>query len=264
MADFLHFLGTAGARFAVSRQLRLSGGLWLSIAGKNILLDPGPATLFHAVSAGFNLQTLDAVIVSHRHIDHSTDANVVIEAMCNGGRNQRGVVFAPSSCLDPPEPVVFSFIQKYPSSVVKLKPQEKYEIDGVIFKTSIPHRHGMEVYGFVFERPGGNLAIIVDTAYFPALIDSYKGARIVVANVVLYPTSENKFIPHLHYDEMIPLIQGIKPEILIMTHFGKHMIELDPSRLAAELSDKTGIEVIAAYDGMRIAEAAGGKWKVEK
>ena len=38
--DFIKFLGTAGARFVMIKQLRASGGIWVSAAGRNILIDP--------------------------------------------------------------------------------------------------------------------------------------------------------------------------------------------------------------------------------
>jgi len=41
----LKFLGTAGARFAMLRQLRASGGLWLRWEDTNLLIDPGPGSL---------------------------------------------------------------------------------------------------------------------------------------------------------------------------------------------------------------------------
>ena len=38
--SFIKFLGTAGARFVVTKQLRASGGLWLSAGKTNLSIDP--------------------------------------------------------------------------------------------------------------------------------------------------------------------------------------------------------------------------------
>ena len=69
----IKFLGTAGARFAVTRQIRKSGGMWLSLDDTNILIDPGPGSLIRCLSSKpkLNPMNLDAIILSHRHIDHS-------------------------------------------------------------------------------------------------------------------------------------------------------------------------------------------------
>ena len=79
-------MGTAGARFVVSKQLRSSAGTWCFLQGKNILIDPGPGTLSRCFTSrpGLDPEKLDAIILTHRHLDHSTDVNVLIEAMTRG------------------------------------------------------------------------------------------------------------------------------------------------------------------------------------
>ncbi|HHT9154100.1 MAG TPA: hypothetical protein ACFYEM_11335, partial [Candidatus Hypogeohydataceae bacterium YC40] len=49
--NFIKFLGTAGARFVVSTQLRASGGIWFSLDGVNIIGDPGPGCLVRCTSS---------------------------------------------------------------------------------------------------------------------------------------------------------------------------------------------------------------------
>ena len=95
--SFLKFLGTAGARFVVMKQLRASGGVWLSLGDKNIALDPGPGALVkcHSSRPKLDPEKLDAVILTHNHIDHSNDVNIMLEAMSQGGHAKRGTLFAP-------------------------------------------------------------------------------------------------------------------------------------------------------------------------
>ena len=85
--DFIKFLGTAGARIVVSKQLRASGGMWYSLDGYNVLVDPGPGCLVRCISSKPKMDPmkLDAIILTHRHLDHAADVNVMIEAMTEGG-----------------------------------------------------------------------------------------------------------------------------------------------------------------------------------
>jgi hypothetical protein len=46
------------------------------------------------------------------------------------------------------------------------------------------------------------------------------------------------------------LITEIKPKATILTHFGMGVWRAKPALVAAELTQKTGIKVIAATDGM--------------
>jgi ribonuclease BN (tRNA processing enzyme) len=115
-SNVITFLGTAGARFMVTTQLLESGGAWLSLYGKEFLLDPGPGSLVKAIKRKLDPAGLDAIILSHKHIDHSVDVNIMIEAMTQGGFKHRGNVFAPYDALNG-EPVILPYIRDYPETI---------------------------------------------------------------------------------------------------------------------------------------------------
>ncbi len=106
------FLGTAGARFMVSKQLTASGGMWLNLGGTEILLDPGPGCIVQSTKRKLNAEKLSAIVLSHRHLDHSGDTNVMVEAMTGGGFKRHGWLFAPGDALGA-EPVIFSYLRGY-------------------------------------------------------------------------------------------------------------------------------------------------------
>ena len=77
----------------VAHQILASGGLWLDLGGTQILFDPGPGCLVQATKRKLNPAKLQATVLSHRHLDHSADINVVIEAMTEGGFKNRASSF---------------------------------------------------------------------------------------------------------------------------------------------------------------------------
>ena len=95
--NFVKFLGTAGARFVMIKQLRASGGTWIRAGGVNVLIDPGPGSIVRCAASKPKLDpsSLDAIILTHRHLDHSNDVNVMIEAMTEGGFKKKGSLFLP-------------------------------------------------------------------------------------------------------------------------------------------------------------------------
>jgi hypothetical protein len=47
------------------------------------------------------------------------------------------------------------------------------------------------------------------------------------------------------------IIKELKPKVAILTHFGMSVWRAKPWEIAAQLSEKTGVRVLAARDGMK-------------
>jgi phosphoribosyl 1,2-cyclic phosphodiesterase len=253
MADKIKFLGTAGARFVVAKQLRSSAGTWVTLEGKNILLDPGPGTLVRCAKSRPRLDPtkLDAIILSHQHIDHANDVNIMIEAMTTGGYSKRGALFAPRSALED-DPIVLRYVRDYLDEIRVLQEGVSHDLGDIKISTPLRHIHPVETYGMVFETRRYTISFIVDTRFFPDLIEKYKGSDLVVVNVVRHEGKGEKKIDvdHLNLEGAEKLIREIRPKQAILTHFGFTMIRSKPWEVAAEVEKDTGIRTTAASDGM--------------
>ncbi|MDO9535485.1 MAG: MBL fold metallo-hydrolase [Bacillota bacterium] len=256
--DFLKFLGTAGARFVVSTQLRSSGGLWLSLGGEDILIDPGPGSLLKCLSSRPKLDPpkLSGIILTHRHLDHSNDVNILIEAMTVGGRNKKGFVYAPRDAFESADPVIQIYVQSFLEKTGFLEEGGIIKRPSYSLATPVRHQHPVETYGLRFFLPYGNLSIISDTAFFPSLIDNYKGSDILILNVVVFQDHVDKKIYHLNFNQAAEIIEGINPKVAILTHFGMTMLQQKPFLLAQKLQSELGIKVLAASDGMKLGLAS--------
>ncbi|MFH1784015.1 MAG: MBL fold metallo-hydrolase [bacterium] len=246
----IRFLGTGGARFVVARQLRASGGIWLELEGANIIIDPGPGSLVSCARQQPKLDpsSLDGIILTHRHLDHSTDINVMIEAMTKGGFTRRGIVLVPSDALDE-DPVVLKYVRGFPQELLVLKESGNYHIGDVEISTPIRHIHSSETYGLNIKKGGISLSFISDTSYFDGLLECYKGDILVINLVMLNP---KKTLKHISVSDAKRIISHIKPRMAIITHFGTTMIDAGPDKVADKLQKETGVRVVAAEDGMRI------------
>ena len=251
--DYLKFLGTAGARFVVTKQLRASGGIWFSIGGEEILIDPGPGALVRCLSSRPKLDPfrLNGIILTHRHIDHSNDVNIVIEAMTNGGRDRKGFLYAPRDAFEAPDPVVQIYVRDFLEEIAYLEEGKLIQRAGFKLETPVRHRHPVETYGLKFFLPYGNISLITDTAFFPELIDYYSGSALLILNVVIFQDLVSKRIYHLNFKQAAELIKNINPKVAILTHFGMTMLQQKPYLLARNLEEKVGIRVIAASDGFK-------------
>jgi len=246
----IKFLGTAGARFVVIKQLRASGGIWLTLDETNVMIDPGPGSLVRCTSSRpkLNPMDLDGIILTHRHIDHSNDINIIIEAMTNGGFKKRGVVFAPSDAIKS-DPVILKYFRNHVEKIEILKEKESYKIGNISFSTPIRHPHSVETYGLNIYGKNNSISIITDTKYFKGLEKYYKG-NILIINVVLL--EERPKIEHLSIKDAEKILSINKPKLGILSHFGMTMIKSKPWEIAEKLTKKLGVNVIAASDGMNI------------
>jgi len=241
----LTFMGTAGARFMVAKQLAASGGLYIEDGKARISLDPGPGAIVQYAKRKVDLTKLDAIVVSHRHLDHCGDVNVMVEAMTEGGFAHRGRLFCPSDALDD-DPVVLQYLRKFPQEVVRLQPETTYAVNGLEFSTSPRHKHQVETYGFRF---GDRLGLVTDSAYYDGIAEQHRADVMVIHLVLMQCRGE---LPHLCLDDAERIIREAKPRLAILTHFGMTVWRAHPWELAANLTQRLGIEVKAARDGMSI------------
>ena len=244
--DKITFLGTAGARVMVANQILSSGGIWFELGGVEILLDPGPGTLVRAARRKLRASRLQAIILSHRHLDHSADVNVMIEAMTDGGLKRRGALFAPSDALEE-DTVVLHYLRPYLERIEVLEEGKSYGIGEVSFSTPIKHHHAVETYGVVLKTPAHTISCLVDTRFFDDLYRYYKGDLLIINVVRLEPGGPYQ---HLSAPEAGKIIKDVKPKVAILSHFGMTMWRAKPWEVATRLSEETGVRVIAARDGM--------------
>jgi len=246
----IKFLGTAGARFVVMKQLRASGGMWLTLDDTNVMIDPGPGSLVRCISSKpkLNPMDLDGIILTHRHIDHSNDINIMMEAMTNGGFKKRGAVFAPQDSVER-DPVILNYVRNHVERIEIMKEKGNYKLGNISFSTPVKHIHGVETYGLNIKGKNSSISIITDTKYFEGL-ESYYNGDILIINVVML--EEKPAIDHLSLKDAEKILSINKPKLGILTHFGMNMVKAKPWEIAERLSEKLGTKIIAARDGMEV------------
>lgn len=184
----LRLLGTGTSLPAVERA---SPGLHLTIAGERILIDPGPGTLRRLAAEGLDFEALDAVAVTHRHLDHTLDllhlffALMVIDHRPEGGRRAPLLLFGFPGLAD--------FLERLGSAygdwvapagharpVVELAPGAVFERGSWRVRAEAMD-HLPESIGFRFESSAGVLAVTGDTEYGPGAVALARDADLLVS-----------------------------------------------------------------------------------
>ena len=252
MEGFVRFIGTGGARVVAASQVRSTGGLWLNYRNTNLYIDPGPGAIVRLRTTPEHLEptNLDGIILTHRHLDHANDVNVMIEAMTESGYRKKGQLFCPEDALGE-DAVVFKYVRGYLEGINLLREGAAFRVKDIGFNVPVRHIHSVEAYGMVFDV-NKKIGLITDTRYFQELPDFYRTDILIVNVLRTKPILETDPIDHLSLADFAEIIRRVRPEVAIMTHLGKTIIREKPYLLARALKKETGLEVIAAYDGMRL------------
>ena len=231
------------------KQLRSSAGVWISYKSTNIILDPGPGAIVRCnkVKPRLDPSSLDAIILTHKHLDHSGDVNVMIEAVTEGGFKKRGVLFAPRDSFGK-DGVILSYLEGFLSEKIILK-EGKYHIGDIDFVSPVRNIHAVETYGVKFYLGGEIVSFVSDTRYFEELAEAYRDSTILVLNVVLYRRRPG--CDHLCLDEAVALVEKIKPSRAIFTHFGMSILRAKPHLLEKKIKEKNP-SIKFAYDGFEL------------
>jgi phosphoribosyl 1,2-cyclic phosphodiesterase len=225
--------------------------MWMRFGSTQIHVDPGPGALVRATSSVPPCipGELDALVLSHKHLDHASDINVMIEAMTAGGFRPRGALLAPRDAFEG-EPVIFPYAARFvPVHHVLEEHGGPYAVGDVAVGTSLRHHHAVETYGLHFRWNGLTVSYLPCGRFFEEQIEDYRAAApdVLIVNVLFY--RETLRADHLTFDDARALIAGIRPKVAVMTHFGTKMLERDPTELARTLEDELGLRVYAAHDG---------------
>jgi phosphoribosyl 1,2-cyclic phosphodiesterase len=250
----LVFLGTGGGRFATITQKRRTGGIRFLSKSLNMHLDPGPGALIYSINMGLDPQKITAVLVSHCHPDHYTNAEILIEAMTQGMLKKRGTIAAPHSVLlgnNECGPSISKYHQQMPEKVIEVKPGVAFKLgDTKVTATEARHTDPDNV-GFRLETPDvGDIGYTSDTEFFEGIGKAYKGVRLLLL-CVMRPSGK-PWKGHMTPDDAIKIVEEARPEMAVATHFGMKMIFSGPYSEAKLIEKKTGVPTLAASDGMRI------------
>jgi phosphoribosyl 1,2-cyclic phosphodiesterase len=250
-ANFVRFLGTAGTRFVMLSQRRASGGIWFSYGGARGVIDPGPGSLARICAADPPLSALDidTLLLTHRHIDHSSDLNVLVEGMTLRAREPRGLAILTRDSLDKGDAVLLKYARKRIKRIKFHKDRKRRKLrPGTTVESVLHEHHGVECYGLVFRSDGlPTWGLISDTAALPSFPERYRDCELLIVNVALpFPWGR---VDHMSLPDLTSLLQKLRPRLVLMTHMGGRLLDMGPEHVASMLTTRDS-KVVPARDGM--------------
>ena len=248
----LTFLGTGGGRFATIYQARATGGIYLEDQ-RNLHIDPGPGALVRMRSVGIDPLMTDAILVSHCHPDHYLDAEILIEAMTEGGSKKQGVLLASQSVIEGNGdfgPAISKYHLSKPRVVKVMQPFTKVSLKPLEIAATPSAHSDTSSIGFRIQSSNGTISYVSDTQLVEQVIKAHRNSRVLVASVTR-PLGQR--IPHhLSTEDAGYMIEKTKPELAVITHFGMRVIQENPETQAKWIEERSGVKTIAARDFMTL------------
>ncbi|MCB9358674.1 hypothetical protein H6503_01965 [Candidatus Woesearchaeota archaeon] len=258
------FLGTGGDIYVISKCIRNSSGIIIRHDDLQFFIDPGPNSLLSAKNNDINIRATTAIICTSPKITMSNDVNAVIAGMTYNGEDVKGVVVGTRTMVEGNEmnqPLLRKFYRECVEKVIIAEPEKKIGIENIdihFTETST----GTDNVGLKLYMPDVTIGYTSNTGYSDKIAKQYEKCDILILNVQnpFGIQKKNK----MSSDDAVKFITKIRPQLAIITHFSKEMLEQDPIQEARTIHSKTDCQVLAAVDGQTISPSgynAKGKQK---
>ena len=247
-----------GSGSAVPHPARSSSAYWLETVSGTILLDFAASALHRMAQENLDWTRLDAIWISHFHLDHLGGLAPFLFATRNApeikSRTKALKIFGPRGL----EKLIRAFDeaknyklfrQPFPVEIREVEPAEEFEIlpDARAVALETPHTdESLAVH--IRDRSGKAIVYSSDTGFTKALGAFARAVDLFVTECSYF--KDKPIEKHLELSEAMFLIRYAKPKKAMLTHF---YAEWDAVDFRAEVEKfKPSCEVIEAQDGLRV------------
>lgn len=245
----LKFLGTGGGRYVTGFQRRQTAGILLETDETTLHIDPGPGALVKTHEE-HDPEEVEAIIVSHAHLDHCNDAEATIEMMTEA-YDKPGTVFANETALKgygDIDRAISSYHQDLCAKVKELGEDNEYSFKDVTVESQQMFHTDPKTAGFKIATEDKDIGFWTDTQFSEELIDFYEGCDTLVVYCAR-PRNES-LRNHTSLDEVPKLVNETEPKTVIITHFGYKFLDSDLEEQEEWLDEQVEAKVVFAEDGM--------------
>ena len=250
-------LTVLGSGTSVPHAERSSSGFWLETRGGSLMLDFSPSAIHRMAQEKLDWANLDAVWISHFHLDHfgglvpflfgtkyasdTQERTKPLRVFGAGGLKKLISAFDEANNYRILE-------QPFPVEIYEIKTLEKFEILAGVKAVPVSTPHTVESHAIRVIEGEKSLVFTADTGFSRdlAALAGRCDLFILECSFIQNKPAEK----HLELAEAIHLIRKAKPKRAMLTHLYPEWDDVDFQQVVNELSPLC--EVLEAKDGLRI------------
>jgi len=246
-----------GSGTSVPHPKRAAAANWLETSGGSLLLDIGPDTSHRMAQEGLEWPALDAVWISHFHLDHLGGLTPLLFGLRWAPqvreRKKPLRIFGPRGTRQ----LLDAFDQAnnyrlrqqcFPIEIIEVDPGDRFEVLPGVHAQTLSTPHTQESLSLrVTDRSGASLVYTSDTGYTAELAPFALRVDLLLIECSYYRAKA--ISKHLELKEAMQIASLAKPKKVVLTHLYSDWDGLD---VAAEASKFWTGTIIEARDGLRL------------
>jgi ribonuclease BN (tRNA processing enzyme) len=246
-----------GSGTANPHPARSSAGFWLDTSGGGVMLDFSASALHRLAQEKLDWANLDAVWISHFHLDHCCGLPAYLFGTRHASETQsrtkpltifgaRGVTKLLELFDEAAGGKLFK--QPFPVNVIEIEQLEPFEILPGVRAIALSTPHTDDSHAIRIEDPSATLVYTSDTGFGKEVAAFSKVADLMITEASFF--KDKKVEIHLDLAEAMYLIRKAHPKRAMLTHFYAEWDDVDFKNEVAKFEPVC--EVLEAVDGLRI------------
>lgn len=246
-----------GSGTALPHPRRRSSGFWIQTGGGSLLLDCSASTLHRIAEENLNWSGLDAIWISHFHLDHCGGLSSLLFAARVAPEMQSRT--KPLRIRGPKglQELVALFDatgngklldQPFPLEILEVETLEEFEILDGVSAIAFSTQHTDESHALLLRNNDTTFVYTSDTGYDEKIATFARKVDLLLMECSF--VGEKTTDKHLNLEEAVRLIRMAEPGQAMLTHFYAEWDTVDFAEEVRRLG--AGVEVIQASDGLRL------------
>jgi ribonuclease BN (tRNA processing enzyme) len=234
--------------------LRVQSGILIEDGNRRILLDIGSGVLHRLTQLEFDMKTIEAVFISHFHIDHCADFLPLCQSLWLSGFDQTLKLYAPPTVREWSRglnDIAFTYLRdKIRIATTSLQENHVVVLENFTIATAPTIHSNYDTRAFKVEHNGKSLTFSSDTAPSRDIIDLAKNTDVLIHECNWLDGVHRESI-HTSPSELAMIAEEINPQKIVLTHVTPE-VGAEKEKVIEIVSRRTSAEVVMGEDLMSI------------